>query len=68
MMWNFSFKETCHKYNSLDMDEDRKTLEKKFAGLEFQIFTTDYHTWCFPVFVLEPPLYGGSAGNQGQVT
>ena len=27
------------------MYEYRKTLEKKFASVEFKIFPMDYHTW-----------------------
>ena len=30
--------------------------------MKFQIFSTDYHTWGFPVFVPEDPLQGGPAG------
>ena len=61
-MWNLYFKEVCNRYNSPDMDEDGKMMQKNFAGVEFQIFPTDYHTWGCPVFVLEYPLYGGPAG------
>ena len=35
------------------MEEDRKTLEQNFAGVDFQIFPTDYHTCVYPVFLLE---------------
>ena len=39
-----SFNATFRRYNSLDMDEDIKTSEQKFPGVEFQIFPIDYHT------------------------
>ena len=44
------------------MDEDIKMSEQKFAGVEFQICTTDYHTWCYPIFVLEDSLKRGVTG------
>ena len=56
MLWIFLFKSVCQRYNILDMDEDVKMQEQNFSGMEFQIFPTDYHTWGFPVFVLESPL------------
>ena len=58
-MWTFYFKTACHMYNTLEMDEDRKTPEQKFSDVEFEIFVTDYHTWGCPIFVLESPLQGG---------
>ena len=62
MMRLFSFKAACQRYHRLEMDEGGKTLEQKFSGVEFQFFPTEYHTWGFPVFVLEAPLQGGKAG------
>ena len=44
------------------MDEDGKNTYHKFDSMEFQIYTTDYQTWSFPIFVLEAPLKGGPAG------
>ena len=58
-MWPFSFNAACQRYNILEMYEDVKTPEKKFAGMEFQFFPTDYHTWGFPMFILEAPLQVG---------
>ena len=46
----------------MDMDEVGKTPEQKFAGVDFQNFPTDFHTWGCPVFVLESPLQGGPSG------
>ena len=43
----------------MEMDVNRKTTEQKFSSVEFQIFPTDYHTWGFPVFVLEAQLQIG---------
>ena len=43
-------------------DKDRKTREQKFSGMKLKICPTDYHTWGFPVFVIEPPSQGGTAG------
>ena len=43
------------------MDEDIKTPEQNFSGVELQICPTDYHTWDCPVFVLETPLQEGPA-------
>ena len=34
-------------------------MDQKFAGMDFQKFSTDYHTWGSPVFFLEAPLQGG---------
>ena len=52
------------------MDEDRNTRDLKFMGVEFKNCPMDYHTWIFPVFVLETPLQGGLEGilkgNKGQ--
>ena len=39
-----------------------KTLDQNFAGVEFKIFPTDYHTWGLPIFFLEATLKGGLAG------
>lgn len=36
--------------------------EQNFAGVNFQIFSTEYHTWGFPVFAPEAPLQGGMSG------
>ena len=47
MLWTLSSKTACHRYNSMDMDEDRKTPEQKFSGVEFQNFPTVYDTWGF---------------------
>ena len=58
----FSFKAACQSHNSLEMDEERKTLEKKFSGVNFQNFPTDFHTWGRPIFFIEAPLQGGPAG------
>ena len=52
----FSFKAVCQSYNSLEIDDDGKTPEEKFSGVDFQIFPTYYHTLGCPVFVLEDPL------------
>ena len=62
MLRTFFFQEGWQSYNSLELDEDRKTPEQKISGMEFQNFPTDYHTWVCPVFVLEPPLQGGPEG------
>ena len=62
MMWPFSFKSEYQRYNILEMDEDVKTPEQKFSGVELQIHPTDYYTCFFPIFVLEAPLQGGLAG------
>ena len=62
MLWTLSFKTACHRYNSMDMDEDRKTPEQKFSGVEFQNFPTVYDTWGCPVFILEAPLQVVPAG------
>ena len=53
---NLYFKAAFQRYNSLEMEKDKKTSEQKFSGVEFQIYPTDYHTWGYPVFVLEAPL------------
>ena len=62
MMWPVSFRVSCHKYNSLEIDEDVKTPEQKFSGVEFQICPTDYRTWGCLVLFLEAPLQGRPAG------
>ena len=61
-MWNFPLNAACKSYNSLEMDEDGKTPDKKFLGLEFQICPTGYHTWGFPIVVLYDPLQGWLTG------
>ena len=40
MMWHFSFKAACQRYKSLEMDEDGKTPEHTFSGVDFQNFLT----------------------------
>ena len=45
MMWPFSFKASCQRYNILEIDEVVKTPEQKFSSVEFQIFPTYYHPW-----------------------
>ena len=40
----------------------KNMTDQKFSGVEFQIFHTDYHTWGFPVFLLEVSLQEGQAG------
>ena len=62
IMCPFSFKSACQRYNSLEMDENRKTPEKKFSGVDFQIFPADYHTWVCPVFIIKAPPQGGPTG------
>ena len=62
ILWPLLFKVACHKYNILEMDEGGKKPEQKFAGVELHISTTDYSNWGCPVFVLESPLQGGTAG------
>ena len=62
MLCPFSFKAAFQRYNILEMDDDGKTPEQKFSGVAFQIFPTDYHTWEFPVFVIESSLYGALEG------
>ena len=44
------------------MDNGRKTPDQKFEGMEFQIFSIDYHTWGCPIFFLEASLQGGLVG------
>ena len=44
------------------MDKDGNTPEKKCSSVEFKHFPTHFHTWGFPVFVLEAPLQGGTEG------
>ena len=56
MMWPFYFKSECQRRNILEIDKYGKTLEQNFSVVEFQICSTDYHTWVCPVFVLEAPL------------
>ena len=58
----FFFKAYLQRYNILEMDEDRKMSEQKFSDVKFQIFPTAYHTWFFPVFVLDAPLQEGPVG------
>ena len=41
------------------MYEEGKALDQKFAGVEIQIYPTDYHTLSCPVFVLEDTPQGG---------
>ena len=48
MLWNFYFKAASQRYNSLEIENYRKTPEQKFADVEFQNFPTDYHTWGCP--------------------
>ena len=62
MLWHILFKAAYHRYNILNMDEDVNTPEHIFSVVEFKTFPTDYHTWRFPVFVLEAPIYGGLTG------
>ena len=62
MMWHLSFKTACQIYNSLEMGNDGKMPEQKFAGVEFQIPPTEYHTWGFTVFFLEALFQGGMPG------
>ena len=38
MMWNFSFKAECQRYNRLDTEKDGNTPEHKFEGTDFQFF------------------------------
>ena len=45
----------------MEMDEEGRNPEHKFANVEFQNFPTDYHSWSCPVFLLEAPLQGGPA-------
>ena len=35
MMWHFSFKAACQRYNTLDMNKYGKTLEQKHSGVRF---------------------------------
>ena len=44
------------------MDEDVKTPEQNFSVVEFQFFPTYYHTWAYPVFVLESLMQVGMVG------
>ena len=53
MMWLFSFKSVFQRYNNLKIYKEGKTPEQKFSVVEFQMCPTYYHTWGFPVFVLE---------------
>ena len=62
MLWDFSFKTECQRYNILEMYEDEIMTEKNFYGEEFQCFCTDYHKRGCHVFVLKYPLQGGPAG------
>ena len=62
MIFTFSFKAAFHRYNSLEMDEEGRTPGNKSTNVKFQIWTIDYHTWGWPVFVLEAPLQGGPSG------
>ena len=41
------------------MYEYGKTLEQKLSSVEYHIFPTYYHTWGFPVLVIEDPLQVG---------
>ena len=45
MLWNFSFKTACQRYNILEIYEYGNTLKQNVSGLEFQICPTEYHTW-----------------------
>ena len=45
MMWPFFFKADFQRYNILKTNEDGKMPEQKFFGVEFQIFSTESHTW-----------------------
>ena len=44
------------------MEKCGNMTEQNFAGVNFQIFSTEYHTWGFPVFAPEAPLQGGMSG------
>ena len=59
MLCPLYFKAEYQMYNSLEMDEDGKTLGQKFYGVEFQIFPSDYHICGCPVSILEDSLQGG---------
>ena len=41
MLWPFLFKVLCQRYNILEIYEYRKTLDKKFASVEFRIYSMD---------------------------
>ena len=70
MLCNLSLKAECQIYNSLDMDEDRKTPDQKFTVVELQNPPTDYHTWGCPLLFLESPYREDQLvylnGNQGK--
>ena len=62
MLCPFYFKAGFQRYNILEIDEDGKTTEQRFSGVDLQSPPTDYHTWGCPIFVLEAPLQGGPEG------
>ena len=62
IMWNFFFNTAGQRQNSLEINEDGKTPEQKFSGVEFQIYLKDYHTWGCTVFFLEAQQQRGPAG------
>ena len=62
LLLTFLFKAVRQRYNSLEMEKDRKTPDQKFSGVDFQVSPMDYHTWGYIVFILKDPLHGGSEG------
>ena len=45
MLWTYSFKASCQRYNILEMDEEGNTPEQKLSGVGFQFFPVDHYTW-----------------------
>ena len=56
MMWSLLLKIALQIYKRLHLDEDWNTSYQKFASVELQICTMDYHTWGCSVFILEAPM------------
>ena len=57
-MWTLSFNYYFCKYNILNMENYANTPEKKLSGVDLLIWPMYYHTWGFPVLVIEDLLRG----------
>ncbi len=62
MLWPMALKAAETRMNQLTLAVDRTTPLSRFSGCEPKIFVHDFHTWGFPVFVLDGRLQTNPKG------
>eukprot|EP00957_Ditylum_brightwellii_P109563 8356090-Ditylum_brightwellii.AAC.1 len=59
-LWPFCYKAAEEQHNKLDVDAEGWSPLERFLGYKDEIAAEDFHTWGYPVYVLDSSLKSGT--------